>query len=151
MAETDDSPRPVSPEPGAPARPQPTPGGEASVFDPLFSPATTPVGEPAAAEVAKVAHPAGPDGPSPSRETCPGEPEEEDECPVLLSDQVDRIVKALDRLSRKGLNLRAVAALLHDANPSISKKAIRMVFEALLKLPDLYARDPKSKDILRRR
>lgn len=130
------------------APPQPSPEGAASVFDPLFSQAAGGVAEPA---VTEVADPAGPAEPPAAQDTASQEPAEEDGCPVLLSDQVDRIVNAIDRLSRKGLNLKGVVALLHDANPSISKKSVRLVFEALLRLPELYARDPKSKDILRRR
>lgn len=65
------------------------------------------------------------------------EPEPEDEG-ALLPEQVERICEAIDRLARKGLNLRAVIALLHDAHPSIPKKHIKAVLEGLRELPAIY-------------
>ena len=70
------------------------------------------------------------------------EPElsEEEDSEELLPEQVDRICKAVDRLARKGLNSRAVIALLHDANPTIPKKHIKAVLEGLRELPAIYGR-----------
>lgn len=67
------------------------------------------------------------------------------EAPDLLAVEIERIVKAIERLSRKGLNLRAVIALLHDANPSIPKKSIKAVLESLRELPAIYGREQKSR------
>ncbi len=65
------------------------------------------------------------------------EPEPEDEGNIL-PEQVERICMAIDRLARKGLNLRAVIALLHDAHPSIPKKHIKAILEGLRELPMIY-------------
>jgi hypothetical protein len=69
----------------------------------------------------------------------PLEEPEADE-PVLLTEVVDKICKAIDRLARKGLNFRAVVALLHDANPTIPKKQIKAILESLRELPAIYGR-----------
>lgn len=75
---------------------------------------------------------------SPEPEPQQTEPEEQEE--TLLPEQVEQICKAIDRLGRKGLNLRAVVALLHDATPSIPKKHIKAVLEGLRELPAIYGR-----------
>lgn len=63
-----------------------------------------------------------------------------EEDPVLLTEVVEKICGAIDRLARKGLNFRAVVALLHDANPTIPKKQIKAILESLRELPAIYGR-----------
>lgn len=65
--------------------------------------------------------------------------------PELLATEVDRIVKAIERLARRGLNLKAVIALLHDANPAIPKKSIKAVLESLRELPAVYGADRRPR------
>jgi hypothetical protein len=77
---------------------------------------------------------------APVGEVPPEPPPEEPDGP-LLAEEVAKIEKAIDRLARRGLNLRAVIALLHDANPSIPKKHIKRVLEGLRELPALYGRE----------
>ena len=73
------------------------------------------------------------------------EPEVKDEGDIL-PEQVEKICEAVDRLGRRGLNLRAVIALLHDAHPSVPKKHIKIVLEGLRELPMLYGKPRKSKE-----
>lgn len=78
-------------------------------------------------------------------------PPEEPESPVkdegdILPEQVEKICEAIDRLGRRGLNLRAVGALLHDAHPSVPKKHIKIVLEGLRELPALYGKPRKAKE-----
>lgn len=78
------------------------------------------------------------------------EDEEQEDEQELLSEAVGRITVALERLAKKGLNMRAVVALLHDANPKLSKKQIKAVLETLRELPAIYGRDLKDKNPLRK-
>jgi hypothetical protein len=80
-------------------------------------------------------------------EPAPEEPEQDDG--PILSEEVSKICKAIDRLARKGLNLKAVIALLHDSNPTISKKAIKTVLEGLRELPAIYGKDLRSSNPLK--
>lgn len=75
----------------------------------------------------------------------PPKPEEKDEPEEgeILAEAVKKIGRALEKLGRRGLNMRGVIALLHDANPAISKKAIKAVLEGLRELPAIYGQDPK--------
>jgi hypothetical protein len=67
---------------------------------------------------------------------------------LLLSEEVNKITKALDRLSRKGLNMKAVITLLHASNPTISKKTLKIVLDGIRKLPDIYGKGSNSTDPL---
>lgn len=87
---------------------------------------------------------------SPPEELPPEELPPEVEGPNLLAEAVDKIWKAVERLAKVGLNLRAVVVLLHDANPSIPKKQIIAVLESLKELPKLYGK-PDALWVLRRR
>lgn len=137
------------PEPQTQPPPQECPSGppgeapaKASALDALF---LTPE-EAAAAEAAKQVQ-----APKPVFDN-PPDPEEEEpeEAAPLLAEEVEKICKAIDRLARKGLNLRAVIALLHDSNPTIPKKHIKTILEGLRELPAIYGRDLRSTDPLRR-
>jgi len=61
-----------------------------------------------------------------------------------LTEAVHRIEQAMEALSRRGLNLRAVVALIHDSNPSIPKKSIKRILESLRELPALYGKEGKK-------
>lgn len=79
------------------------------------------------------------------------EPEQElevEDSPIL-AEEVEKICKAMDRLARKGLNMKAVIALLHDSNPTIPKKMIKTILESLRELPAIYGRDLRSRDPLK--
>jgi len=69
------------------------------------------------------------------------EPEQEDpeeDSGTILVEEVAKICKAIERLAKRGLNMRAVIALLHDSNPTIPKKHIKTVLEGLRELPVIY-------------
>jgi hypothetical protein len=78
--------------------------------------------------------------------TSEAEEEPEAEEGTLLTEEVTKICKAIERLAKRGLNMRAVIALLHDSNPTISKKHIKTVLEGLRELPAIYGKDPRSPD-----
>lgn len=109
--------------------PQPTPEGPASEEKPR-SPFDTLMVSPEEAKKLEEMRPT-----TVIPEESEPEPEEEGN---ILPEQVERICEAIDRLARKGLNLRAVIALLHDAHPSIPKKHIKAVLEGLRELPAIY-------------
>jgi hypothetical protein len=120
----------AQPEPQPPATeavPEPAPSVEPGPFDSLIiSPEEAKKIEEQRATAAAVE----------PEEVCP----EEEEDVTLLPEQIERICKAMDRLARKGLNLRAIVALLHDAHPAIPKKHIKAVLEGLRELPAIYGK-----------
>ena len=126
---------PVDPVPIPGIPPAPAAENPGSAFDPLFvSPE-----EAARLQFAAVADRIRREGsPLP---IAPDLEEKEEDAGELLSEAIGRITKAMEKLSKKGLNMRAVIALLHDANPSIPKKQIKAVLEGLRELPAIYGRD----------
>jgi hypothetical protein len=108
--------------------PAKNPEAKGSPFDCLF---VTPEEAGRGGELPKV--PVSPDVPP---EQGPEEPEEAEV--AILAEEVSKICKAIDRLAKKGLNMRAVIALLHDSNPTIPKKHIKTVLEGLRELPAIY-------------
>lgn len=129
----------------APLAAETTPAPEPGPFDPLF---VTPE-RAAELEATRGKNPEQKEEPAP-----PGIPDKQDEEDEdhgeLLSEAVTRITVAIERLAKKGLNLRAVVALIHDANPKLSKKQIKGVLEALRELPAIYGRDTRSPHPLRK-
>ena len=128
MPDPSETPTPEIPSPEA--APPGVPGS--GPFDPLFvSPE-----EAARLKAERDSHPV---------VEVPQKPEDKDEPEEgeILAEAVKKIGRALEKLGRRGLNMRGVIALLHDANPAISKKAIKAVLEGLRELPAIYGQDPK--------
>lgn len=98
-----------------------------SPFDPLFvsPPADKPLEQPVPA----------PEEPEEPEESIP-----EEKVGEMFSAEMGRVVEALDKLSKRGLNQMAVIALIHDAEPKIPKSTIAAVLRAFRQLPDLYGR-----------
>ena len=85
-----------------------------------------------------------PQEPLPIPEEPARQPEEsvtEEQVGKMFSAEMDRVVEALNKLARQGLNPAAVIALIHDAEPKIPKSTIATVLKTLRQLPDLYGRE----------
>lgn len=72
--------------------------------------------------------------------TEPEEPISEEKVGEMFSAEMGRVVAALDLLAKRGLNQAAVVALIHDAEPKITKSAITTVLKTLRQLPEIYGR-----------